>query len=212
MTPLFRTAALLMALVTSGEVAAQTAEGIPAQRFALDPAHGIVVFSVDHLGLSQFVAGFDRVDAQLDLDPSDPASARLTVRIEVASLDLPAPPPGFLEDMLGPTWFDAATHPEIIYVADTVTLTEEDTARIDGTLTLLGASAPLTLQARFNGAYPAGFLEPHPRLGFSAETRFSRSAFGMTAGVPAPGTRMGVGDEVTVRIEAEFIGTGAASP
>jgi polyisoprenoid-binding protein YceI len=44
------------------------------------------------------------------------------------------------------------------------------------------------------------------RVGFSAHGSFKRSNFGMGFGVPAPGTRTGVGDLIDVSIEAEFTG------
>ncbi|WP_390594988.1 YceI family protein [Simiduia litorea] len=43
-------------------------------------------------------------------------------------------------------------------------------------------------------------------MGFSARGHFNRSDFGITMGIPAPGTTMGVGDKVEVIIEAEFTG------
>ena len=42
------------------------------------------------------------------------------------------------------------------------------------------------------------------RVGFSAHTILKRSDFGMGAGVPAPGTTLGVSDAVEVSIETEF--------
>ncbi|MBL8881310.1 MAG: YceI family protein, partial [Phycisphaerales bacterium] len=58
-----------------------------------------------------------------------------------------------------------------------------------------------------NGGYP-GYapMDPNARIGFSATGVIKRSAHGMSYGIPAPGTRMGVGDDVTVMIEAEFTG------
>jgi polyisoprenoid-binding protein YceI len=49
-------------------------------------------------------------------------------------------------------------------------------------------------------------MEPHARIGFSARGAFKRSDFGVAAGLPAPGTTMGVGDAVDVIIETELTG------
>jgi hypothetical protein len=49
-------------------------------------------------------------------------------------------------------------------------------------------------------------MDPQARIGFSATGRLRRSEFGMSYGIPAPGTTMGVGDEVELRIECEFSG------
>ncbi|WP_371224054.1 YceI family protein [Roseovarius sp. 2305UL8-3] len=180
---------------------------IPAQEFRLDPSHASLVFSVNHLGLTNYTAGFDSFDATLTLDPANPAAAKLTATINPSSLDLPSPPEGFLDAMLAAPWFDVATYPAITFTSDSVTLTDEDSATVTGQMTMLGASAPVTLQVDLNGAIPAGTFEPHARIGFSATGEINRSAFGMTYGVPEPGSTAGVGDLVTFRIEAEFTGT-----
>jgi polyisoprenoid-binding protein YceI len=49
-------------------------------------------------------------------------------------------------------------------------------------------------------------MEPRARIGFSATGKFKRSDFGLSMGVPAPGTTMGVGDDVEVILESEFVG------
>ena len=180
-------------------------EAPPAGTYVIDPSHTSVTFRVDHLGLSAFTAGFDEVSGTLDIDPADPGTARLEVRIGVGSLDLPAPPPGFLEEMLGPVWFDAGAHPDMVFVSDTIRVTGEATAVIEGTLTLRGATAPLEISAVFNAGFPPGVIEPHARLGFSGTAELDRSDWGMDVGVPPEGSTFGVGDRVRLTIEAEFI-------
>ena len=183
---------------------------IPAQDFRLDPTHSSITFTVDHLGLTAYTAGFDSFDATLTLDPADPGAAQLSATIDPTSLDLPSPPEGFLDAMLDAPWFDAATHPAITFTSNAATLTDEDSATVTGTMTLLGVSAPVTMQVDLNGAIPAGTFEPTARIGFSATGQLSRSAFGMSYGVPEPGSTAGVGDLVSFTIQAEFTGTLAA--
>jgi hypothetical protein len=48
------------------------------------------------------------------------------------------------------------------------------------------------------------------RLGFSAHGTLKRSNFGIDIGIPAPGSTMGVFDEVTIDIETEFTGPALA--
>ncbi|MEL6207010.1 MAG: YceI family protein [Pseudomonadota bacterium] len=179
--------------------------GLPARTWQADPAHASLTFSVSHLGFSRFNAGFDTFAATLVLDPAAPEEATLTVTVDVASIDLPTPPEGFYETMLGLDWFDAATYPDMVYTSSSITRTGPDTARIDGTLAARGTEVPVTLQARFNGGYPSSPFEPFARVGFSATGTVSRSALGMGFGVPAPGTTFGVGDAVRISTEVEFI-------
>jgi polyisoprenoid-binding protein YceI len=64
---------------------------------------------------------------------------------------------------------------------------------------------PIVLETKFNGGYPPGGIDPSgARIGFSARGTFKRSDFGMGFGVPAPGSNMGVGDEVRAIIETEL--------
>ena len=198
--------AAFAALCVPGALLAQGIEGLPAATYELDPSHASVVFSVNHLGLSAFTAGFDEIEATLVLDPSAPESATLVARVDVGSLDLPAPPSGFYEELMGPAWFDAASHGEMRFESAAVALTGEREAEVAGALTIRGVAVPVTLRAAFNTGFAAGIIEPHPRIGFSGTMEVNRSDFGMSFGVPAEGSTFGVGDRVTIRIEAEFIG------
>ncbi|GGH19360.1 Polyisoprenoid-binding protein YceI [Cribrihabitans marinus] len=189
--------------------AGAAAQGIPAQVFTLDPAHGSVTFGVSHPGLSQFTAGFDTLSATLTLDPDDPDAAELEAEILVSSLDLPTPPLGLRVALMAPLWFDADAHPTITCRSDAITRTGDDAAQIEGTLTINGIDRPVRLTVTYNAGYPAGLFEPHARIGFSAETDTRRSEFGLTEGIPGAGSELGVGDSVRIRIEAEFTGTAA---
>ena len=72
--------------------------------------------------------------------------------------------------------------------------TGETTGTIEGELTLLGVTRPVTLDATFNkaGRYPFG--DEHYAVGVDATTTIRRSDFGMTYGVENDW----VGDEVRI--------------
>jgi polyisoprenoid-binding protein YceI len=55
----------------------------------------------------------------------------------------------------------------------------------------------------FNGGWKANAYDGD-RIGFSAHGMLKRSEFGMGNGVPAPGSSMGVSDQVDFAIETEF--------
>ncbi|MFN4023909.1 MAG: YceI family protein [Hyphomonas sp.] len=189
------------------------ANGAPTGHYRLDPHHASLVFAVDHLGFSSYVGQFTRFDAALVIDPADPEAAELVATIDVSSLMVPAPPEGFLADLLGPQWFNAEVFPEIRFTSTAIVLTSPSTADVTGNLEFLGAVLPVTFDVVFNGAYP-GFApyDPNARAGFRAEGSLSRSAFGMAYGLPPEGTRMGVGDKVKFRIDAEFTGPALEAP
>lgn len=179
----------------------------PAGDYRLDKSHASLTFSVNHLGFSGYTAGFDDFDVRLSLDPQHPEAAKVTATVVVTSLDLPTPPKGFHDTLMSAQWFDAAKYPQMQFVSTRVEVTGADTAKVHGDLTLHGVTKPVVLDARFNGGYP-GFApyDPNARVGFSLSGALKRSEFGLSYGIPEPDTTMGVGDEVSLRIEAELTG------
>ena len=179
----------------------------PAGAYTLDPSHASVTFKVKHLGFSNYTAGFDKIAGKLTFDPANPAAMAVEATIDVNSLDLNTPPAGFHDELMSAMFFESAKFPTITFKSTKVEVTGADTAKVTGDLTLHGVTKPVTLDTTFNGGWAANAFDG-ARAGFSAHTVLKRSDFGMTSGIPAPGTSMGVSDEVEVSIEAEF-GSGA---
>jgi polyisoprenoid-binding protein YceI len=189
----------------------------PAGTYILDKTHASLLFRVNHLGFSRYTARFTRFDAMLEFLPDTPTKSQLTATVDARSLETDYPDVAtvdFNAMLQNETWLNAQQFPEMRYRSLRIERTGFDTARIHGELTLRGVTRPVALDAKFNGGYPGMARDPHARIGFSAQGTLRRSEFGMTFAIPAPGTTMGVGDEVEVIIEAEFSGpdwVGAAS-
>ena len=183
-----------------------SADGIPAGDYKLDPLHSTLIFSVSHLGFSNYTAQFNTISADLKLDPANPGAAVLNATVDPASLQVPAPPAGFLDEPKGEGWTDVAKFPQITFKSTGVAVTGKNAADVTGDLTLHGVTKPVTLKITYNGGYAGHVYEPNARIGFSAHGVFKRSDFGITYGIPEPGSNIGVHDEVSVRIEAEFTG------
>ncbi|MEX0837927.1 MAG: YceI family protein [Parvibaculum sp.] len=206
--------ALALFLASPAAFAAQDAVEVPPAStapapggaYTLDKAHASLIFRVSHIGFSNYTGRFASFDAALDIDPADPAAAKLEATIDPASLSVENPPSGFLESLLGPDWFDVAKFPAMTFRSTKIEMTGDDTARVTGDLTLHGVTLPVVFDATFNGGYASHPFEPNARIGFSARGGLSRSAFGIAYGVPEEGSTMGVGDAVEFIIEAEFTG------
>lgn len=189
----------------SATAAAEMAE-MPAGHYVLDKPHASLVFRVSHLGFSHYTAGFTKYDATLEFDPKDLAKTRFDGTVDVRSLTLNNPPAGFLDDLLGKAWFDADKYPTITFHQTGIEVTGPNTANVTGDFTMHGVTKPLTLAVTFNGGWVGNQYDPQARAGFSARGTLKRSDFGMAYGIPEPGTNMGVGDEVSIALEAEFSG------
>lgn len=167
---------------------------VQAGTYAVDPGHTQVLFTVNHLGFSEYTGQFANPIGTLVLDPADPSKDKVEIvfPIEKVSTTVPA-----LDTHLkSPDFFDAAKFPEGHFVSTAVKVSGT-TATIAGNLTLKGVTKPVTLNARFVGAGP----NPSSKklnIGFAATTTVKRSDFGVSYGIPM------VSDEVRLTINAAF--------
>lgn len=175
--------------------AASAASAAPV-RYTLDPPHTQVLFSWDHLGFSHPTGQFDQVQGTLVYDAEHPEKSSVRVSIPVKSLDTHVP--ALDKQLLGAQFLDTEKYPAITFVSTKVRPAGKDRFEVEGNLTVHGATRPVTLNVTLNksGSYP---MIDAPALGFSAVTRFDRSAFGVAGGIPM------VGDALQVTISAEAI-------
>jgi polyisoprenoid-binding protein YceI len=179
---------------------------VPAGAYKIDPYHSTLLFRVDHLGFSKYTGRFKTFDAQLQLDPQNLAASSVNVTVDAKSLDVENPPAGFVAELIGANWLDTEKFPNITYRSTAVEVTGPNAVKITGDLTLHGVTHPVVLNATFNGGYAGHPMDPQARVGFSARGTFKRSEFGIVYGIPAPGTKMGVSDDVEVIVETELSG------
>ena len=188
------------------QAAGPVATEAPAGHYTLDKSHASLIFRVNHLGFSTYTGAFTAFDATLEFDPANPSAIKFDGTVDVASLTLSNPPAGFVADLLSVTWFEAEKFPTISFHSTAVEVTGANTANVTGDFTMHGVTKPLVLAVTFNGGYAGNPYDPNARIGFSAVGSIKRSDFGIAYGVPEPGTTMGVGDDVSLVLEAEFSG------
>jgi polyisoprenoid-binding protein YceI len=179
---------------------------VPAGNYTLDKAHASLIFKVNHLGFSNYTGRFSRFDARLQFDPARPAAARVEATIEPRSIEVDNPPGNFLAILQGADWLDAARYPEMTFRSTRVTALGAKKLRVRGDLTLHGVTRPVDLDVTYNGGYAGHPMDPQARIGFSAHGTLKRSAFGISLGIPQPGSQMGVGDTLELFLEMEFNG------
>jgi polyisoprenoid-binding protein YceI len=182
---------------------------VPAGKYVLDPEHASLLFRVNHLGFSNYTARFKRFDAQLEFDPVHLARSSVTASVDATSLETDYPNAGKLDfnaELQNRDWLDTAKYPHMTFRSTAVELTAQNALRVRGELTMHGVTRPVVLEATYNGGYAGHPKDPQARIGFSATGKLRRSEFGISTGIPAPGTTMGVSDEVDLILEAEFKG------
>lgn len=196
--------ALAFSLLAGGAVVAQSAmTRVPAEvqagAYKLDPSHGKITWSVDHLGFSKYYGQFVNVSAELTLDPANPAASTLTATIPLT--DVAPNDDGLKRHLQTADFFDTANHPVATFCSVHIMIdpTEPNEATVHGELTLRGVTKPVTMEIEFN---QAGQTRGGYKAGFDGEATIKRSDFGITYALP------GVSDEVELHIEGEFVKQG----
>ena len=165
--------------------------------FAIDPVHTRVMIAVSHAGFSQAIGTISGSTGTVRFDPQDWPHAQVDVTVPVQRLDLGDAK--WNAAAQAANLLDAKAHPQARFVSSTVEASDAGHARACGQLTLRGVTRPLCMDVTFNQ------LKRHPMppfrrtAGFSAMATLSRKDFGITAWPSV------IGDEVTLRIEAEVV-------
>jgi polyisoprenoid-binding protein YceI len=168
---------------------------VKAGTYQLDPAHGKITWSVNHLGYSTYIGQFSNVTATLLLNPADLPESKLTASVDIDSVGTFNPA---LDKMLkSDSFFDAAKYPTAQFVSTRFLRTGKLTANVDGNLTLHGVTHPIVLKITFNQAGNVP-MENAYVTGFSGTTTITRSEFGMGAYTNL------ISDAIPLQIEGEF--------
>ncbi len=163
------------------------------ENYTLDPTHTYLHFGISHLGFSTMYGRFDQSSGRFLID-SVAKTASVKVTIEAASINTGLEKRD--DHLRSPDFMNAVEFPVVTYHSTAVTFKGEYPSVIEGNLTLLGVTKPVTLTIT---AFKCGVNPMNKRAmcGMDAVGSMKRSDFGMTYALP------GVGDELKLTIEAE---------
>ncbi len=171
------------------------------ESYAIDPYHSYVHFEVDHIGgLSRMRGRFDKTAGKFTLDPAA-KTGTLDVTVQTSSVSTGDNDKGSRarsrdEHLRTPDFFNVAEFPTMTFKSTKVVFKGDNPGSIEGNLTLLGVTKPVTLNIE------RWKCIPHPQskkdmCGGNATGVVKRSDFGMKFGIPS------VGDELALFIEIE---------
>lgn len=198
-------AAIALTTPTMANSAKAQAIEAPAGTYVLEKTHASLHWRIRHMGLSNYTARFKRFDATLQFDPKQLERSSVEAKIDMGSVetDYPVQPGGsdFNKELRDAPFFNVAQFPQAEFRSTRVVKTGPRTLRIEGELRLLGVASPVSLKAKLNGGMASHPFAKVPAIGFSATGRIKRTTFGLNP----PPIQQGVGDEVELSIEAEFL-------
>ena len=167
------------------------------ERHALDPDHTTIAFLVDHIGFAATLGRFTDVAGGFVWDPETRMLSDVRIVVDTASVttDHDARDEHVRDD----DFLHVEKYPEMVFELAGPVAVPEDSARLEGELTLRGQTLPLALDVTLNKSDTYPFGHKKETLGVSARGALARSDYGMEYAV-ANGL---VGDEVTLILEAE---------
>lgn len=151
-----------------------------AQTYVIDPGHTYPSFEADHRGLSLWRGKFNKSSGKVVLDRVA-KTGTVEIAIDPASIDFGHEKMN--EHARGPEMFHVDRFPVITYVGKSMTFEGDKPATVEGDLTMMGVTKPVSLKInRF-------VCDMHPMLkrevcGADVTGTFNRADFGMTIGLP----------------------------
>ena len=186
------TVAAALVLTATGALAAP-------KTYKLDPEHTIVAFLVDHIGFAKMLGRFNKVEGSFVYDEETQTLSDLKVIVHTASVDTDHKRRD--DHIRNKDFLHVKKYPQMVFEADGGVPESKTQGKVEGTLTLLGQTKPLTLSVTLNKSDVYPFGHSRHTLGISARAAVNRSEYGMTYGVAAGM----VGDVVDIIIETEAI-------
>src|SRR4051794_22825052 len=159
--------------------------------YTADPIHSSFGFAVKYQGVSVFRGTLDEVRATL-------AGGRLDGAAQVESISIRTPEQ-FRAHVLSPEFFDAENHPEVTFTSSALDLRDDNTATVEGELTIKGITRPVTAKGTWTP--PAGDAFGNTRAHLSLETVVDRTEYDMNWNVPLPSGGKALANEVTLTVD-----------
>lgn len=164
--------------------------------YALDPTHTFVTFEALHLGISTSRGRWDRKEGTVQFNRSA-RTGSVELIVDMNSINTGSS--AFDTLLRGPALFNTAQHPTARFVSQQIVFSGDKVSEVQGTLTLLGNSHPVTLKAtRFNC-----YINPifkREVCGGDFEAIVQRSRWGLLLGLPALAP-----DDVRLVVQVEAI-------
>lgn len=165
-----------------------------AETYKLDPNHTNITWQANHFGFSSPSGKFNKSDGTLVLDRDNIEKSKLDVTIDTSGIVTGIEK--FDGHLKSKDFFNVTEFPKAVFKSTSVKKIDNKNAKVNGNLTMLGITKPLTLKIKLNkeGENPMSKIKT---LGFTASTKIKRSDWGLNYAIP------GVSDEVKLDIEAE---------
>ncbi len=165
--------------------------------FNIDPVHSSIGFQVRHLGLSRVNGVFRSFAGSFTYDPDDPASSRVSVTIDTASLDTGVERRD--THLRSADFFKVDTYPKMTFESTSVRVIDAEHLEIEGDLTIRSTTRKVVMATEFLGMAPR---RGGQTSAFEATLTVNRHDYGLVWNNLMEGLQV-VGDDVKITIQVE---------
>ena len=171
--------------------------------YALDPSHSRVGFVTRHAMIAKVRGAFNDVTGTATIDGANPSASALEVTIDAASIDTREEKRD--AHLRSADFFDVEKFPALTFKSRRVQAISGDTFQLVGDLTIKDTSKEVVLDVEFEGTQkdPWG----NQKSGFTATTKISRTAFGLTWNAALETGGVLVGDEIKISLDVQLLKT-----
>ena len=170
------------------------------ETYKIDPIHSFPHFGVDHFGVSTIWGRFEKMNGSFTIDRAAKKGAVdlsiETVTVTTGDSDKGSRARSRDEHLRQADFFNTAEFPRMTYKSTNVKFSGDNPSDVEGQLTLLGVTKPVTLKID-RWVCKDHPMSKKPMCGGDASGSFKRTDFGMKFGVPA------IGDEIRLKINFE---------
>ena len=164
--------------------------------YTIEPTHTFVTFEVSHFGTSFNRGRWDRKEGTVQFDRAA-RTGRVELTIDMGSINSGVAQ--FDGHLKSKDFFNAAEFPTARFVGEKFVFNGDKVAAVEGTLTMLGKSNPVTLKANQFNCYTNPIFKREV-CGGDFEATIQRSQWGITYGMPVVAP-----DSVRLLIQVEAI-------
>jgi len=163
--------------------------------YDVEPTHAFVHFDVLHAGTSTNRGRFDRVEGSITLNRQE-KTGKASITVHPGSVNTGVEP--YNDHLRNADFLHVDAYPTAVFEGTDFVFDGDKVKSVSGTLTLLGKTQPVTLNAlRFN-CYDSRHAKAEV-CGGDFKTTLMRSDYGMKFGLP------GIPDEVRIFIQIEAV-------
>lgn len=182
-----------MRTLVAAVLLAAAAVPAPAAVYEIDPVHSLVGFRIRHL-VARTSGRFTKYSGVIHYTPGKPETWKAEAKIDAASINTDnANRDAHLRSA---EFFDVEKCPEITFKSTKVLEAKEDSAKLQGELTMHCVTKPVVLDVELGGV--AG-----PKAGFMAKTKVNRKDFGIVWNQTLDTGGFALGDEVEITLDIE---------